>query len=100
MTGRCGGRCCEGFWLEPKSLLRQGWVDHHNEKVVRALDTLEQRCDRFESAPTIGEITIACTLGYRDIRFAETDWRPGRAALAQWFEHILQRDSLRNTMPA
>jgi glutathione S-transferase len=86
--------------LKPESLRWQEWIDHQNEKVERALDTLEQRCDRFELAPTIGEITIACTLGYRDFRFAETDWRPGRAALAQWFEKIMQRDSLRSTIPA
>jgi glutathione S-transferase len=86
--------------LKPKSLLWQDWVDHQNEKLERALDTLEQRCHQFESAPTIGEITVACALGYRDFRFAETDWRPGRAALAQWFENIMRRDSLRSTIPS
>ena len=85
--------------LRPEALRWQDWIDHQGEKIERALDALERACERFESAPTIGEITVACALGYRDFRFADKDWRPGRAALAGWFEDIMQRDSLSSTLP-
>jgi glutathione S-transferase len=49
--------------------------------------------------PTIGEITIACALGYLDLRFAHQDWRSGRANLAAWYQIIAQRPSLLATQP-
>ncbi|MCP4982662.1 MAG: glutathione S-transferase [Gammaproteobacteria bacterium] len=86
--------------IRPQELQWQNWIDHQNEKIERALDALEKRCAQFESTPLIGEITIACVLGYRDFRFATTDWRIGRPALTQWFDLIMQRDSLASTIPA
>ncbi len=63
--------------LRPQALRWQTWIDHQNEKIRRGLDALEIRCAQFESSPLIGEITIACALGYRDFRFAAEDWRSG-----------------------
>jgi hypothetical protein len=45
-------------------------------------------------------ITAACSPGYRDFRFADNDWRSGRPALAQWFEQMMQLDSLASTIPS
>ena len=86
--------------LRPQELRWPDWIEHQNEKLERAFDTLEKGCGGFESAPTIGEISVACALGYRDFRFADSDWRGGRPALARWYEGIMQRDSLRNTIPS
>jgi len=44
-------------------------------------------------------VTLACAPGYRDFRFAGSDWRPGCPALTQWFNQIMQRDSLANAIP-
>ena len=52
------------------------------------------------ASPLIGEITIACTLGYRDFRYADDDWRSERLALTEWFEAMMQRESLQQTIPA
>jgi len=85
--------------MRPQELQWPTWVDHQNEKIERGLDALETRCSQFEASPLIGEITVACTLGYRDFRFPDSDWRPGRPALTQWFSQIMQRDSLASTVP-
>jgi glutathione S-transferase len=85
--------------IRPQALHWQLWIDHQNEKIERGLDALESRCGQFESSPLIGEITIACALGYRDFRFADSDWRSARPALTQWFEQIMRRDSLASTIP-
>ncbi len=85
--------------LRPRELQWPAWIDNQNAKIERGLDALESRCGGFESSPLIGEITVACALGYRDFRFAENDWRAGRPALAQWFEQMMQRDSLASTIP-
>jgi glutathione S-transferase len=84
----------------PQALQWQDWIDNQNEKIRRGLDTLETRCAHFESTPLIGEITIACMLGYRDFRYADDDWRAGRPALTKWYEAMMQRESLQQTIPA
>jgi glutathione S-transferase len=86
--------------MRPAELQWQTWTDNQNAKVERGLDALESRCGEFEPSPLIGEITVACALGYRDFRFADNDWRGGRPALTQWFEQMMQRDSLASTVPA
>lgn len=85
--------------MRPQELRWPSWTDSQNAKIERGLDALESRCDQFEPAPLIGEITVACALGYRDFRFADNDWRAGRPALTQWFAQMMQRDSLASTIP-
>jgi len=85
--------------MRPSELHWQTWIDAQNAKIERGLDSLESRCGQFEASPLIGEITVACALGYRDFRFADNDWRDGRPALARWFEGMMQRDSLAATLP-
>jgi len=86
--------------MRPQELHWQPWIDNQNAKVERGLDALETGCSQFEASPLIGEITIACALGYRDFRFADNDWRSGRPTLSRWFEQMMQRDSLASTIPA
>ena len=86
--------------MRPPELQWPTWVEHQNEKIERGLDALEARCSEFAASPSIGEITVACALGYRDFRFADTDWRTGRPTLSQWFDQIMLRDSLASTVPA
>ena len=86
--------------VRPEALRWQDWIDHQNEKIARGLDALETKCLQFEASPMIGEITIACALGYRDFRYADDDWRVGRPALSAWFEVIMQRESLQQTIPS
>jgi glutathione S-transferase len=85
--------------FRPEQLRWQTWIDFQNEKVQRGLDKLESICNQFEPTPLIGEITVACVLGYLDFRFADLDWRTGRPALTDWFEQIMLLESLANTRP-
>jgi glutathione S-transferase len=86
--------------MRPEALRWQDWIDHQNEKITRGLDALEMKCESFNRSPLIGEMTIACTLGYRDFRYADDDWRAGRPALSAWFEQMMQRASLQQTIPS
>ena len=85
--------------LRPETLRWADWIDHQREKITRALDALESKCADFEPEPLIGELTVACALGYLDFRYADDDWRPGRPGLEAWYEAISQRRSLRQTEP-
>jgi glutathione S-transferase len=48
---------------------------------------------------TIGEITIACALGYLDFRFAHEPWRPAAPKLAAWYARVLGLPPIAETMP-
>ena len=85
--------------MRPQEYHWQSWIDHQHEKISRALNTLETRCAQFEPSPLIGEITVACALGYQDFRFAGNDWRTERPALSCWYEQIMKRESLLTTIP-
>lgn len=75
------------------------WIDRQRAAVARALDLLEGEAATLEGPPTIGSLTVACALGYLDLRFAGEDWRAGRPALAAWYATVSQRPSLRDTVP-
>lgn len=48
----------------------------------------------------LGHIAIACALGYLDLRHDEIGWRNGRGELAAWYEQIMQRSCLAETVPS
>ena len=49
------------------------WVDHQAGKVTRGLKALEASPPEFDAdskaLPNVGQIALACLLGYRDLRF-------------------------------
>jgi glutathione S-transferase len=81
----------------PKELRWQEWVDGQLLKVRTALDALER--EDFDGAFDIGKISVACALGYLDLRFAKERWRESRPRLAAWANAIGQRPSLAATAP-
>jgi len=60
------------------------WVENQAGKVTRALASLEAAPPVYDR-PRIGEIALACALGYLDLRF-EGAWRAGHPALVAWLD--------------
>jgi glutathione S-transferase len=83
--------------VRPKELRWQAWVDGQLLKIRTALDALER--ENLEGAFDIGTISIACALGYLDLRFASEGWRESRPRLAAWAAAVGQRPSLAATAP-
>ncbi len=79
---------------------RIAYIELQQGKVARALDALEQEVSAFGSLTTIGEITVACALGYLDFRFASEPWRPGHPKLDAWYAQVVQLPPLAHSMPA
>ncbi|HYG85720.1 MAG TPA: glutathione S-transferase N-terminal domain-containing protein [Azospirillum sp.] len=75
------------------------WAERQRLAVARACDALEAEAASLPAEPTIGTLAILAALGYLDFRFGHEDWRPGRPALAAWFEKAAARDSVRRTAP-
>lgn len=60
------------------------WTENQAGKVARALAALEAAPPAYER-PRIGEIALACALGYLDLRF-EGAWRADHPVLVGWLE--------------
>lgn len=69
----------------PEEGRNAGWLSHQAGKVERALAALEAAPPAFPDRPRIGEIALACALGYLDLRFAG-GWRERHPALVAWLD--------------
>jgi len=61
------------------------WVEHQAGKVARALASLEATPPALDATPNVGQITLACALGYQDFRFHGT-WRKDHPRLVQYLD--------------
>ena len=69
----------------PAEMKVQAWVDRQADKVARGLPALEAAPPALTSPPDVGQITLACVLGYRDLRFGGT-WRNDHPKLVAWLD--------------
>jgi glutathione S-transferase len=76
----------------------ESWMQGHQDRILRTLDTLaELWMSHLGGRLNIGQIGVACALGYLDFRHAEMDWRAGRNALTDWYALFAERDSMKAT---
>ncbi len=61
------------------------WTDYQAEKITRALDVLEAAPPALGATPNMGQIGLACALGYLDLRF-EGKWRAKYPKLVTWLD--------------
>jgi glutathione S-transferase len=66
------------------------WLEHQAGKVARALAVLEAAPPPLDTMPNVGQITLACTLGYRDFRFGGS-WRTEHPRLVAWLDNFAAR---------
>jgi glutathione S-transferase len=77
-------RVYETRWRTPE-LQSQRWLDYQRGKVERGLDVLEAAPPALSGRPSIGQIAVACVLGYLDLRFAG-EWRKSYPKLVAWLD--------------
>ena len=82
----------EGRWRSPDKHEAK-WLEHLAGKVERGLAFLEAAPPAQAAAgeiPHVGQIALACALGYRDLRFAGT-WRKDHPRLVAWLDAFAAR---------
>ena len=81
----------EARWRPPEHHV-QKWLDHQIGKVTRALSALEAAPPPLDAAalPHVGQIALACALGYRDLRF-DGKWRADHPRLVAWLDNFAAR---------
>ena len=76
--------------FRPEERRSAEWLAHQAGKVARGLEALEAAPPVFPDRPRIGEIALACTLGYLDLRFAGA-WRADHPKLVAWLDDFAAR---------
>ena len=68
------------------------------QTVLASLDALERVT--FAKDPTIGEISVACAIGYLEFRMPDLDWKATRPNLSAWYAKFCEYPSMKATVPA
>ncbi len=76
----------EGRFRKPE-MHEPKWLELQAGKVSRALATLEAAPPALDSMPNVGQIALACALGYRDFRFGGS-WRAEHPRLVGWLDRF------------
>ena len=86
--------------VRPEEKRFPAWVEGQWGKVDRALDALESRWMSHLHGPLdMGQIAVACALGYVDFRHGDREWRKTRPLLAAWEAVFAARDSMKASVP-
>ena len=83
----------------PQDEGRVGYIDLQRGKVARAVEVLEKEAASLGALKTVGDIAVACALGYLDFRFAHEPWRPGHPKLEAWYASVVSLPPMAKTVP-
>src|SRR5471032_1739446 len=76
------------------------WLDGQRDKIRRTLAMLEKDAiAELTSHFDVAAISVACALGYLDLRQPDLQWREANPQLAAWFFEVSQRASMLATLP-
>ena len=86
--------------MRPEDKQWDGWADAQWDKIERACAALNQRwMAHLSGTLDMGQVAVACALGYFDFRHDARGWRKGNDALAAWYEKFAERPSMVATQP-
>lgn len=71
----------------PAELQHAPWLDMQAGKVMRGLAALEADTPSLDAIPNVGQIALACALGYQDLRF-KGEWRASHPKLVAWLDRF------------
>jgi glutathione S-transferase len=74
----------EGRWRDPAQHDKK-WLEHQSGKVARAMAWLEASPPVIRGDVNVGQIAVACALGYLDLRF-KGEWRAAHPHLVAWLD--------------
>ena len=64
---------------------------------MNALKALEKTSSEFLNPLSIGEISVACAIGYMDFRNVAAGWRQEFSNLGAWYDETQERPSFSQT---
>ncbi len=86
--------------LRPEDKRWDDWAEAQWAKIASACAALDTRWMSHLSGPLdMGQIAVACALGYVDFRHDARNWRKGCDALSTWYGRFSERPSMKATVP-
>ena len=86
--------------MRPEDKQWEDWIDAQWGKIASACRALNDRWMSHLYGPLdIGQIAVACALGYLDFRHDARGWRTDCDGLAAWYKQFAERESMRLTRP-
>ncbi|TWI56688.1 glutathione S-transferase [Pseudomonas duriflava] len=87
-------------FMRPPGMQWRLWLDNQQEKIARSLDYFENTAFAELQGPfDMACISLACLLGYLDLRVSSWHWRGEYPKLAAWYAEADQRPSMQATRP-
>src|SRR5882724_7197046 len=83
--------------LRPEEKRWPDWSQGQMKKINGVLAQLEAEVKSLKGKLTIGTISVACALGYLDLRFADMGWREKYPKLGKWLAVTSKIPSIKST---
>jgi glutathione S-transferase len=88
--------------IRPEDKQEADNITRHNDAIARALAFASEQLGKNEwcegSSITLADLALASALIYLDLRQPERDWRGPHPNLANWFERVCSRSSVRTVL--
>ena len=86
--------------LRPQNEQSPSWMEAQWSKVLHAVKALDdEQFKAMDSDMNMGQIAVACALGYLDFRHDARQWRSGHSNLASWNDKMMKLPALIKTIP-
>ena len=86
--------------LRPENEQSPSWIEAQWSKVLHAVKSLDSgEFDAMDGEMNMGQIAVACSLGYLDFRHDARQWRSGHSNLASWNDKMMKLPALIKTIP-
>ena len=86
--------------LRPQNEQSPSWMEAQWSKVLHAVKALDDgEFKAMDGGMNMGQIAVACALGYLDFRHDARQWRSGHSNLASWNDKMIKLPALIKTIP-
>ena len=86
--------------LRPDNEQSPSWMEAQWSKVLHAVKALDEgEFKALDGDMNMGQIAVACALGYLDFRHDARQWRNGYSNLASWNDEMMKLPALIKTIP-
>ena len=86
--------------LRPDIEQSPSWMEAQWSKVLHAVKALDEgEFKAMDGDMNMGQIAVACALGYLDFRHDARQWRNGYSNLASWNDEMMKLPALIKTIP-
>lgn len=85
--------------MRPEAHRWADWSNGQARKAVGAFDVLEAEVPSWPAELDLGQIAVACAVGWFEFRAPIGDVRAGRPKLSAWYDRVRERPSMRATEP-